>query len=923
MTAFQRGSEWRKWDLHLHAPGTKLNDAYGVPIDWDRFCAALQSSDVAAFGIADYFCLDAYFKVVEEFIERYPDSSKVFFPNLEVRLNETVNRDIQTVDAHLILRPGVTREAASRLLHDLKTEVSASGGGRKLSCAELTTKAQLEGATVTRAAIESAIKAAFGSGKDRRDNVLIVVPANNNGIRATSDQKRKANIAAAIDQMADAIFGSHVNADFFLREDRYPDGSPSVPKPVYSGSDAHSFEQLDDWLGKECDEPRKTITWIKADLTFEGLQQTLVEPSDRVRIQSAQPDYKEPYKVISRILFANSSDFPAEVRFNGNLVSIIGSRSSGKSALLAYIAHAVDPTYAVEQQIATGAVDKADAGPAAGKTWSEVEDLQYRVEWGDPNATEGKVIYIPQNSLFALSGRPNDITAKIQPALYRLAPAYRVAHDQALRVIEAENAAIRDAVHDWFRLTSEIAAARQSLRDHGDKKAIEATRASLDAQIAELRKQAALSEADVTQFVALTASFRTIDARLATIDAESATLSPYVTDGAGAEKQITSNVTVDVRLQPLVADLPVDLGAKISEEIDRAQGALLTQIAVAIIGYQTALDTERTMLTSQRAKLEQDNAGLIARNTASAQLEELIGKHETQVAALSAIDAEESKINDLVAEQAKVAQGIVEHISTRSDATRPLHDAFDTNLNELDGMSFGVEENLEDDIVESVSDRFNKQERSVYIDPERRLVDLHRAQREPGAFLHAVATRQQKVNRGVDPASAAIEALCATPSIRFFATLDGDRIGGFKRSSMTPGKQALFALTLMLSESDEAWPLLIDQPEDDLDSRAIFDSIVPYLKERKRERQILMVSHNANLVVGSDSEQVVVTNRHGDDRKNRDDRTFAYLTGALEHSSPRRNTNYVLDNGGIREHACDILDGGEEAFRKRRDKYNL
>ena len=76
------------------------------------------------------------------------------------------------------------------------------------------------------------------------------------------------------------------------------------------------------------------------------------------------------------------------------------------------------------------------------------------------------------------------------------------------------------------------------------------------------------------------------------------------------------------------------------------------------------------------------------------------------------------------------------------------------------------------------------------------------------------------------------------------------------------GKQALFALTLILNESQEPWPLLIDQPEDDLDSRSIYLAIVPYLGERKKERQIIMVSHNANLVIGADSEVVIVANRH-------------------------------------------------------------
>lgn len=180
------------------------------------------------------------------------------------------------------------------------------------------------------------------------------------------------------------------------------------------------------------------------------------------------------------------------------------------------------------------------------------------------------------------------------------------------------------------------------------------------------------------------------------------------------------------------------------------------------------------------------------------------------------------------------------------------------------------------------------------------------------------------LNKRYELSSVAADVHTLTKEIRFSAELDSDRIGGFSRSSMTPGKQALFALTLILNESQEPWPLLIDQPEDDLDSRSIYDTIVPYLTKRKRERQIIMVSHNANLVIGADAEQVIVANRHGNDRRNRDSRTFEYYTGALEDSRPLNEASATaLGRFGIREHACEILDGGEEAFRKRREKYKI
>lgn len=90
---YPRGSEWRKWDLHVHVPGTKLSNGYGEPTEevWDRYCQILEESDVAAFGIADYFCADEFFEFVGQHKQRYPDSQKVFFPNIEMRLNETVN----------------------------------------------------------------------------------------------------------------------------------------------------------------------------------------------------------------------------------------------------------------------------------------------------------------------------------------------------------------------------------------------------------------------------------------------------------------------------------------------------------------------------------------------------------------------------------------------------------------------------------------------------------------------------------------------------------------------------------------------------------------------------------------------------------------------------------------------------------------
>lgn len=102
-----RGSVWRKWDLHIHAPGTKKNDQYALPggSALDAFCDRLQASAVAAFGITDYFSSDSYFTVTRRFREKYPDSAKVFFPNIELCSSDVVNAKNEEVNLHLVFNP--------------------------------------------------------------------------------------------------------------------------------------------------------------------------------------------------------------------------------------------------------------------------------------------------------------------------------------------------------------------------------------------------------------------------------------------------------------------------------------------------------------------------------------------------------------------------------------------------------------------------------------------------------------------------------------------------------------------------------------------------------------------------------------------------------------------------------------------------
>jgi DNA repair ATPase RecN len=101
--------------------------------------------------------------------------------------------------------------------------------------------------------------------------------------------------------------------------------------------------------------------------------------------------------------------------------------------------------------------------------------------------------------------------------------------------------------------------------------------------------------------------------------------------------------------------------------------------------------------------------------------------------------------------------------------------------------------------------------------------------------------------------------------------------------------------------SDSSLPLIIDQPEDDLDNAFIFDSVVTTLRSIKERRQVVVVTHNANIAVLGDSELILPLKRSGDT-------AVISARGSID----RDETKQVVQ---------DILEGGETAFRRRQTIY--
>src|SRR5690606_28773962 len=135
-------------------------------------------------------------------------------------------------------------------------------------------------------------------------------------------------------------------------------------------------------------------------------------------------------------------------------------------------------------------------------------------------------------------------------------------------------------------------------------------------------------------------------------------------------------------------------------------------------------------------------------------------------------------------------------------------------------------------------------------------------------------------------------------AVRYEISYDGVDI-----RKLSPGTRGIVLLLLYLALDDaDDRPLVIDQPEENLDPKSVFDELVGLFIEAKTKRQVIMVTHNANLVINTDADQIIIAQ-------------------ASDHSRERLPkitwTSGGLENADIRKAVCDILEGGEAAFKER------
>jgi len=149
--------------------------------------------------------------------------------------------------------------------------------------------------------------------------------------------------------------------------------------------------------------------------------------------------------------------------------------------------------------------------------------------------------------------------------------------------------------------------------------------------------------------------------------------------------------------------------------------------------------------------------------------------------------------------------------------------------------------------------------------------------------------------------------LPATTEIELNTAPDGEPATWQTLRALSTGQKATAVLLLLLLESEA--PLVVDQPEDDLDNRFITEGVVPIMRQEKRRRQFVFSTHNANIPVLGDAELILGLAASGEARE-------GHARIAPEHMGS-------IDSRPVRELVEEILEGGKAAFEMRRSKYGF
>lgn len=843
------GAEFIKADLHLHTPDSY---DYEEDIGPEEMIEVFEEEDLELVAVTDHNTTGFY----DELAEAAEDSSVTVLPGVEITTGNSGENQIHIT----AIFPPEQASDVDRLLVDVDIEDDAP-------------QEELSGQTIP--------------------NVCEAVW-----------ERGGLPILAHIDEDA----GAHEELSNNLTRQRVFDPDNVAALEVVSPETAEEFPEFAHVRSSDAhslSEIGRGYTFLKMDdPSFEGLRTALADPESRISLQT---EGSQDHASVDGLLVNDGFLQARHLQFNKNLNCLIGGKGTGKSTVLEHIRYALNvaPRSDTIQEEYEALIDSTLA-----------PDGEVRLLLTANNGEQYRITrqYNEEPTIERLSRtedeEPDEISIPIERFRSQFFDVEIHSQRELLELARSELDQL-DLLDSYFDVDSQLED-RKEVKDRIREKSREV--ATLEERVAELQDKK--ERYDLLEEQVETMREKGVEEYVEEADdweAERAELSRLIDQIDELQEEVD-----ELELTEIVGDAQVGSGPNeglLTEAQETVQG-LNSDLSDIESDLTDTVDQAREDISDIRDKWNEANDERESRHEELAEeIEEEIGvdiedffEKLSKLEDLRGVSDNLEEAQDNLRQAWEARQGLFEELDeARESLTAARREGIQDLNGELNNVRVSLREQsnrseytdwlnhvlegsyVNTDYKENVAETFDPQELAEIVRNEQ----IERLAEE--AEITQTAAENIVEHGDLNEQLIKLELF----EVRDRPVIELNDRGWKELSEMSDGQQCTALLSITMVERDV--PLVIDQPEDILDNEFIVSEVVELIRSIKHDRQIVSATHNANIPVLGDAEQIIVMESNG-------------LQGFYSDCG-------AIDDETVKERTQDILEGGEEAFDRRNKKY--
>lgn len=932
------GSEWNRWDLHLHTASSfdykyKGNDADKILVE------SLLNNNIKAVAITDHFTIDVgrirnLRKLTDEI---------VFFPGVELRTDKGGS------NIHIVLI--------------FSNEISLDDLGQDFESIMIREKSK-PGYENSAKVDPNEVYWDYGDILEfaKRRDAIITMHAGNKASGIDDVISNNTMYEKAIKcEYAENIHMYEVSRRKDIEGYKDIVFKNIERRPVIICSDNHDPRNYD---------PREKL-WLKSDLTFKGLKQCLYHPDERVYIGDKPIILKNteemPRNYIKSIGIGridnpsnkNHDWFDSEIPINIGLTAIIGNKGSGKSALSDIMAitgnaRTIGDASFLNEKRFNKEPENFSKDYWAKLTWLDDKEILHE-DLSEFKEDIEYLQYLPQQYIEKLC---NNLDLEFREEIDKVIFSYledterletnsigELINKKSYGILEEikrlrgelsktnrEILLLEEKLTDKYKkdLEAKVKKAEEDVRRHNKSKPSKVEKPKKDElkEIDKIKEKVVKYEEIVEKY-----KISLVDSKEELQELENIMLDlEYLKDDISSfNVKLRSFGDKDLKIRSNSSKIKERLKERkknISEDIEDIRKKLDKENDGSPKNKLNKLLYRQEELIEQSNKQNREYYQYVEKlEKWETESEELLnGKNELKEKEKYIKEKLHLKYKEMIKERKEIFSKIYEQKMKKTEIYKDIYNKPEKeieeiirrintgNMKETESFIFKPEISLIiDNFTERISDKINKNYSGQFSGIDQTNNYLNKLitktnfdnKESLGQFLDDL---YKSIYEDIDRAHKVMkdpkEFLDYIFGLEYLDSIYNLKLGGRELSELSPGERGIVLLIFYLALSKDNIPIIIDQPEDNLDNQSVYSNLVDCIKYAKTKRQVIIVTHNPNIAIACDAEQIIHC------QLDKEEERFFYSSGSIE-------------NPKIISKVIDILEGTEPAFNLRKLKYNL